>query len=48
MVEKYAHGYTSDLEAPLMNDCKCGIPNCPGHEIKDGKVVIKAQPESKK
>lgn len=29
-----------------MNDCKCGIPNCPGHEIKDGKVVVKGQPKA--
>lgn len=31
-----------------MNDCKCGIPNCPGHEIKDGKIVVKGHPAAQK
>lgn len=29
-----------------MNNCKCGIPNCPGHEIKDGKIVVKGHPKA--
>jgi hypothetical protein len=29
-------------------ECACGIPNCPGHEIKDGKVEIKGHPSTEK
>jgi hypothetical protein len=24
--------------------CKCGIPNCPGHEVKDGKAIVVGHP----
>lgn len=24
--------------------CLCGIPNCPGHELVDGKINIKGHP----
>ena len=43
------------LEAPQETDvnnsnsqsCKCGIPNCPGHEIVDGHVILQNHPASK-
>jgi hypothetical protein len=22
------------------NQCACGVPNCKGHEVKDGEAVI--------
>lgn len=27
--------------------CKCGTPNCPGHEVVDGHVVIQNPPAPK-
>jgi hypothetical protein len=25
-------------------DCKCGIPNCDGHYVKDGKALVNGHP----
>jgi hypothetical protein len=32
--------------APMQKEavCKCGIPNCPGHKIVDGKALITRHP----
>jgi hypothetical protein len=27
-----------------MADCKCGIPNCPGHRMVDGKALVTRHP----
>lgn len=27
-----------------MADCKCGIPNCKGHVVKDGKALVNGHP----
>lgn len=35
----------TESESPFkVGECKCGVPNCPGHQVVDGKVDIPDHP----